>query len=407
MQAILPNTLFTVLIWVALVAAGGLAIPLIKRFQRLITRRSKLDSLETGPVQHLSRAITTQSLPVWMMDKDGAFTWGNQAFLNLAQELHVTEDALADILNQISPADLPHNIDDQKLLYSGSVTEFEGGKIGIALPGKDLVDSRNSLNRLMETLSVTFANLPVGLAIFDKDDCISQFNPALTQVLGLDPTWLARRPTFKSVLEKLREARRLPHQRDFLSWRRLLTRMSEVEDGNSYSDLWYLADGTVLQVSGRAHKQGARTYLFEDITARVTLERQHFAETSLNQAVLDQISDGVMVLNTAGNLVFANTVCDRLLDIDTATTVENVQLSLFENRFPLNNHEFWAELRNYLSATENRTHWRSRVWTDRYVPVDIFPMPDGSTLLLFSARKEVRQPVELVETDQAKRSQSA
>ena len=273
---------------------------------------------------------------------------------------------------------MPKNGVDQ---YYTTLTSAADGKTNIfALPCDDVISLEKTNRRLMETLSTTFVKLPVGLAIFDADKTLTHFNPAVTDLLGLDAAWLARRPTIGAVLEKLRENRHLPDHKDFLEWRRLLVDMQSTSSSQSYSDVWTLPNGNSLQVIGEAHSEGAVTFLFEDITAQIAMERRHYAETALNQAVIDQILDPMVVINPAGSIISANKAFEELFNYQTADAICDATISSLANDFPVAD-EFWARLQKFVSQSINRESWNLPISLDAARTADVHPMPDGSTLV--------------------------
>ena len=113
-----------------------------------------------------------------------------------------------------------------------------GETFGFALDADDLVAAEASLRRFVETLTETFAHLPIGLAVFDKNRRLGLFNPALTDLVKIDAVWLAGRPSLRDFLERLRETRQMPEQKDFASWRRKLGELEEgARDGHLRGEL--------------------------------------------------------------------------------------------------------------------------------------------------------------------------
>ena len=127
---------------------------------------------------------------------------------------------------------------------------------------------RRALRRFVETLTETFAHLPIGLAVFDKNRRLGLFNPALTDLVKIDAVWLAGRPSLRDFLERLRETRQMPEQKDFASWRRKLSELEEGARYGTYEENWQLPSGKIFRVTGRPHPQGALAFLFEDISTR-------------------------------------------------------------------------------------------------------------------------------------------
>lgn len=53
-----------------------------------------------------------------------------------------------------------------------------------------------SSDRFLQTMGATFAHLQIGIAVFDTQNELSLFNPALSQHLGLRPEWLLKNPIY-------------------------------------------------------------------------------------------------------------------------------------------------------------------------------------------------------------------
>ena len=73
----------------------------------------------------------------------------------------------------------------------------------------------NGNHKVIQTLSATFAQLMVGIAVFDKNNELSLFNPALSQHLGLRPEWLLQQPNLLSFMDRLRDTQVLPEPKDY------------------------------------------------------------------------------------------------------------------------------------------------------------------------------------------------
>ena len=200
---------------------------------------------------------------------------------------------------------------------SSAQTTGPGGEtFGFALAADDLVAAEASLRRFVETLTETFAHLPIGLAVFDKNRRLGLFNPALTDLVKIDAVWLAGRPSLRDFLERLRETRQMPEQKDFASWRRKLGELEEGARSGTYEENWQLPSGKIFRVTGRPHPQGALAFLFEDISTAIMLERKYRSELELSQATLDRMSEAVAVFDASGMLVFVNSAFEALWGLD-------------------------------------------------------------------------------------------
>ena len=96
--------------------------------------------------------------------------------------------------------------DGQSRWYDCHVHEVAGQTVAIALPADAAVRAERALREFVQTLTKTFADLPIGLAIFDRDRNLQLFNPALIDLTGLATGFLTARPTLYAFLDRLREA---------------------------------------------------------------------------------------------------------------------------------------------------------------------------------------------------------
>lgn len=262
-----------------------------------------------------------------------------------------------------------------------------GETLGFALAADDLVAAEASLRRFVETLTETFAHLPIGLAVFDKNRRLGLFNPALTDLVKIDAVWLAGRPSLRDFLERLRETRQMPEQKDFASWRRKLGELEEGARSGTYEENWQLPSGKIFRVTGRPHPQGALAFLFEDISTAIILERKYRSELELSQATLDRISEAVAVFNASGMLVFVNSAFEALWGLDPMARLDGPGVAemaaIWSERCATT--PVWGRLTEFTTAAEARTSWSETVETldGRQLHLLVAPLPDASALVVF------------------------
>src|SRR5262249_60437042 len=95
----------------------------------------------------------------------------------------------------------------------------------------------------------------------------------------LDPVFLDQRPTDAEVLDLLRDDRKLPDQRDFRKWKAQLHEAYGANEAQAH--VWHLPDGRTLRVLATPHPHGGVTYLFNDVTERLDLERRFDARINV------------------------------------------------------------------------------------------------------------------------------
>ena len=143
-----------------------------------------------------------------------------------------------------------------------------------ATNANSIVRAEQDQRKFVQTLSQTFAQLSIGLAIFDRRRQLATFNPALLEMTTLPFEFLSGRPSIDAMLDALRELRMLPEPKDYPSWREQFSEMERAAKDGTYSENWNLPDGQTFRVTGRPHLDGAIALLFEDISAEISLTRR-------------------------------------------------------------------------------------------------------------------------------------
>jgi PAS domain-containing protein len=193
----------------------------------------------------------------------------------------------------------------------------------------------------------------------------------------------------RDFLERLRETRQMPEQKDFASWRRKLSELEEGARDGTYEENWQLPSGKIFRVTGRPHPQGALAFLFEDISSAIILERRYRSELELSQATLDRVSEAVAVFDASGMLVFVNSAFERLWGLDPMERLNGPGVAemcaLWEERCAPS--PAWARLAEFATAAEARTSWTAPVETRDGARLEVLvaPLPDTSALVVFRA----------------------
>src|SRR5439155_22162543 len=108
---------------------------------------------------------------------------------------------------------------ERRMLRIVSVPLATGAVAGFAVDVKDLEDSRTELARHIESQRELADRMTAGTAQFDADRTLSFFNRPFAVMTQLDPEWLAERPEFDRILDRMRDTQRLPEARDFPAWK--------------------------------------------------------------------------------------------------------------------------------------------------------------------------------------------
>jgi signal transduction histidine kinase len=150
----------------------------------------------------------------------------------------------------------------------------------------------------------SFDRLATAFAVFDAEQRLTHFNQAYVELWQLDPEWLASRPKDGEILDRLRQARRLPEKADYREWKR--SWLASYGSNAQVEDQWHLPDGRTLHVVADSEGEAGVTYLYENVTERLALESRYNALIEVQRETLDTLREGVAVFAPNGRLRLYN-----------------------------------------------------------------------------------------------------
>lgn len=376
-----------------------------------LTQRAMQDELDL-----LRVAVAQAPLLVWRETEAGEVTWANAAYL--MQAMHRL-DSVQDLtwplprLFDLSATSLATPGPRQRLDQPGGGSHWfdllsfpdADGRLMFGQPADALVQAEGSLRDFMQTLTKTFAQLPIGLAIFDRQRQLALFNPALLDLTGLPPGFLSVRPSLFAFLDAMRDRNMIPEPKDYRSWRKQMTELEEAAASGLFEDTWSLASGHTYKVVGRPHPNGALALMFEDISGEITRMRRYRADLELGQAVMDAVDQALAVFSPAGTLVMANFAYAQLWDHDPAATLaEGHFVSLCQHwRACSAASPLWQQAEEYVATIGERLPLRGevRLLDGRLLDCIFSALPGGATLASFRCpgpqpRAEVALPSFLI-----------
>ncbi len=350
------------------------------------------------PIDRLSALSRQGALAVWLRDGAGEPVWSTGAVR--FPEGTVSATGLLELLalrGGSGATGEPGAVHRRlEVVHGGSVLPVtvvevageDGTLVGFATDASVAASAERSLTRFVQTMTETFAHLTVGLAIFDRNQTLALFNPALAAMWQQDPAWLARRPKLRDILDRLRTARRIPEMRDYHGWRDRLLGLFDDTERADYEELWNLADGTTMRVLGRPHPHGALAVIFDDVTERMRLERRNRHMDDLINSTLENLNEGLAVFAPDGTLQFVNRAFHEIWDTDPASVTLGMHASDLAglcSRLAVE-VEVWDRMVHYATGEENRRAWTSRLslGSGRMLAARFAPLPDGSTMALFA-----------------------
>ena len=273
----------------------------------------------------LSQLIEAAPIPMWHRGNDLRLTLVNGAYVR-AVEASSAEDVIARGLELIEPVGGVSAIAaaaaarDDGRTASRSVPATIGGKrrsmqvvdvpladagvAGFALDNDQLDRARADLRRFVDAQRDMLDRLSAGVAQFAGDRALSFCNRPFERIFALRPEWISDRPEFERVLERMREAGRLPDVRDFPAWKN--ERLLWFATGNPIEESWTLTDGTHLRVVAQPVPDGGLLLVFEDRTEQLQLSSARDTLLRVRAATFDNLFEALGVFGADGRLSIWN-----------------------------------------------------------------------------------------------------
>lgn len=346
----------------------------------------------------LQSAADASPFPAWMLRNSGRVGWHNRAYRDLYMRLHGVEPiAEKPVLHTLLDSRRDDGTVRSSITVPGSedtywfdVTVVRQAEFSMfyAQDINAVVRAETAQRNFVQTLAKTFAQLSIGLAIFDRNRQLVLFNPALIDLTMLPADFLSARPDFLTFFDRLRDNQMMPEPKDYSTWRDQLADLVAAAADGRYQETWSLPSGSVYQVSGRPHPDGAVAFLFEDITAEVTLTRRFRSDLELGQSVLDHLDDAIAVFSPNGILAHCNAAYCNLWSVDPGRSFADVTvpdaLTIWQEASA--DTEIWARIGRAISDPDDRNHHRFafQMSNGQRMSARVRPVQGGATMIAFA-----------------------
>ncbi|TBW39212.1 PAS domain-containing protein [Siculibacillus lacustris] len=369
-----------------------------RRYAELAERhRRQCDEVEA--MRALFEAVP---MPMWLRGPDGRLAWVNRAYAQ-AVDLPTAERVLEGghelldtagrkAIRQVRSSSLavdlrlPVVVAGRRRTYDVVDVASAQGEAGIAIDVTDLEQIQAELRRTIDFHARTLDQLATAVATFGADKHLQFHNAAFRELWGLDPAFLDSAPEDGAVLDQMRAGRRLPEQADWRAWKRDVQSAYRSLEGKEH--WWHLPDGQTLRVIANPHPQGGVTYVYENVTEKIELEKRHNALVRVQGETLDHLSEGVVVFGSDGRLRLSNPAFAALWRLDEAAVAARPHISEVIERLSCIHEDPAAWNRLKLAVTglaENRDRLDGAMERRDGVVLEFaaVPLPDGATLVTF------------------------
>lgn len=356
----------------------------------------------------LTTLLDQVPMPVWSRDEKGQLCWINEAYRKAVdgasidnvvnEQLELLDHRGREAVTQAHEAGadkaqsniaverLPVIAAGKRRIFDVIDIAAQKGSMGIASDVSQMDAAEKALTRMQSFHANTMDQLTTPVAIFDSNQQLQFYNAAYSSLFKLDPGFLDQNPTDSAVLDKLRANRKLPEQADFHGWKAEF--LSGYRSVDTQEHWWHLPDGQSLRVVAAANPDGGVTYIFENVTERLDLEKRYNALIRVQTETLDHLSDGVVVFGSDGRVRVSNPAFARLWSISENMLQDqpHVAAVLEWCRRNYGDEAVWAGLMQSVTGLADKREsvsGRMECKDERVLDYAAIPLPDGATMVTF------------------------
>lgn len=367
-----------------------------------------------GALNFIERA----PLPAWRRAADLSLVWVNKAYADAVET--PTPSAVVQDQIELDPAvrKIAEKAAEEKRTVEGRViVNIEGERRvlrisetpmhtagdaaigGFASDITELEKTRQDLKQHIDANRRTLDQIRTAVALFSGAQELVYYNQAFLTLWDLDDADLLGRPTHGEILDKLRQAGKLPEPADYASWKKQqlalyteeLSEPGSEREGAVPDDIWHLPDAQTLRVARARHPLGGVLTLFENVTEKVQMEARFNTQLNVQRATLNNLSESVAVFSSDGSLRLYNEAFQKMWRFDTtqldaAPHVDRV-ISMIDGQIT-QGAGVLAEIKRRATSMspDDRQPLEDGTMTlgdGRSLSLGTEPLPDGATLVHF------------------------
>jgi signal transduction histidine kinase len=372
-----------------------------------IGRLSKEAERSSHAFETLSALIEAAPIPMWHRGPDLRLVMVNSAYVR-AVEANDADDAVtrglelvdsdggltpvgaaaaAKARGEIMIRTVPATINgERRSMKIVDVPMGDAGVAGYAIDVEEVDRAQSAFRRFAETQRDTLDRLSAGVAQFAPDRSLVFCNLPFQQLFGIKPEWVAERPDFDRLFDRMREAGRLPETRDFPAWK------SERRDwfrssSGAEEENWLIPGGQHLRLLAQPLPDGGLLLIFEDRTEQAQLASARDTLLRVRTATFDNLFEAVGVFEADGRLHLWNNRFREVWGFEEAFLAAHPRVDSLSEVIAnkLTNPSRARMIRELVkSATVDRKQRSGRftLKDGRHFEFAAVPLPDGNALFI-------------------------
>jgi len=353
----------------------------------------------------LAGLIEVAPLPMWYRDRDLQLAMVNSAYVT-AVEATSAGDVVRRQVELIDgqgmggplaqPADareggkplvshLPATIKGaRRMLRVHDVPLPGGGTAGFAVDIDELEQARAGIKRFAMAQRSMLDLLSAGVAQFSAERTLTFCNQPFRRMFAMRTEWLSDRPEFDRVLERMREAKRVPEVRDFPGWKAERREWFTAAE-NATEETWNLPGGVHLRVVAQPLPEGGLLLIFEDRTEQVQLASARDTLLRTRTATFDNLSESIGVFGADGRLLLWNNKFRKVWEFEEEFLAGHPRVDTLAKKAAgqladPKRASVIGELVRFATAERMQRGGRVQFADGRHFDFAAVPLPDGNAL---------------------------
>lgn len=261
------------------------------------------------------------------------------------------------------------------------------GTVGYLTDKTELEKAKRNFKINQNTHLEILGVLGTAFAIFDTKSKLYFYNSAFKELWNLENDFLDKTPKYMQFIEVIREQKMLPPVPDFKNYKEdEMSVFSGLID--TKEDLLHLPDGRTIRRLRTPHPNGV-IFAFEDVSDRLATQRRLNDLTSMQQNILDNLTDSVIIFGANQRLKFYNRAYLKLwgIDYDKVQDEPKLDTMISYQKLFFSDTDDWNELKasimtNILSGN------KFSLSRDDDVIINVSPMifHDGSIMITYTVK---------------------
>ncbi len=311
---------------------------------------------------------------------------GENVFKKLAETVQKTQKLQKKNINIIHDGKL-HNfaIIEKPYFVADSLDKI--GTIGYLKDNSELERTKRDFKINQNTHLEILGVLGTAFAIFDNKMKLYFYNNSFKNLWQLENDFLDTTPSYPQFLDTIREKKILPPVPDFKNYKE---EEMFVFKGliDTKEDLLHLPDGRTIRRLRTSHPNGI-IFAYEDVSDRLATTRRLNELTSVQQNILDNLSDAVIIFGANHRLKFFNRSYLKLWGLNIEKMQDEPKIDELINYQKL----FFSDIddwKNFCSTMVDNIMENRKFTITRDDKAEIFVSPqtfyDGSIMITYSKK---------------------